>query len=175
MIRKLEHLGAKKCATSKETKERAFSEFESVVGHLPGTYKYILDHFVGDIEFDNIVSFRPDVLSPWSTEDGTDSIEIMYGLVSKYGLSLQEVYDTYKERIPTNWIPIGAVPGGNQILMFLGDDRESFVGFWDHESEESSDEAITKVTNGLKQFVERLFVDNSKYDNPKVVDIKLDF
>lgn len=175
MIRKLKELGAKKCATPKDAKETAFSEFENVVGHLPETYKYILDHFVGDIEFDDIVLFHPDVLSPWSSEDGTESVEILYGLVSKYGMSLLEIYDTYKDRIPTNWIPIGAAPGGNQICMYVGGGRESSIGFWDHESEGSSIEGVTKISNGLEQFIERLFVDSSENYSPNVVDIKLDF
>ncbi len=138
-------------------------------------------HFGGDIEFHSSIKFQADEPSPWAAEDRTDSLEILYGLESKYGLSILQMFETYKGRIPADWIPIGEAPGGNQICLRIHpSDGSQSVEFWDHESEVGpglppSGDGLTKITNSLQDFVNRLMPEDLLENTPHAVKVDLQF
>lgn len=113
---KLARLGAALAAIPEAQKAQQLAHLEAQTGPLPDYYKKLLLHFGGDIEFSTLAAFRPDVPSPWTSSDGTDSLEMLYGLTSKYRLTARETFDTYRDRIKTGWIPIGAAPGGESNM-----------------------------------------------------------
>lgn len=119
MLDKLARLGATPTAIPEAQKAQQLARLEAATGPLPDYYRKLLLHFGGDIEFSTLVAFRPDVPSPWTSRDGTDSLEMLYGLTSKYHLTAREMFDTYRDRIRTGWIPIGAAPGGIKYASTL--------------------------------------------------------
>jgi len=181
MLDKLTQLGATPIDLPRRTKARLLADLEAEVGPLPDDYRNLLLHFGGDIEFNSFIKFRTDEPSPWAAEDGTDSLEILYGLESKYGLSMLQMVETYKGRIPADWIPIGEAPGGNQICLRVHSSGGSqSVEFWDHESEVGpglppSGDGLTKITSSLQDFVNRLTPEDPPENAPRAVKIDLQF
>lgn len=57
----------------------------------------------------------------------------MFGIGSEDDLISQ--FETYKNRIPNNCIPIGRDAGGNLVCLNLSKDKYGNVYFWDHEEE----------------------------------------
>lgn len=93
--------------------------------------------------------------------DGIDSLEILYGLSSKYGSTTPERFETYKGRIPADWIPIGEAPGGNQVCLSIHPSGARSVEFRDQESEVGPGlpprgTGLTKTTDTLQAFVSQL-------------------
>ncbi|OXJ32039.1 hypothetical protein CFB82_21560 [Burkholderia sp. HI2714] len=181
MLDKLTQLGAAPIDLPLKTKTHLLADLEAQVGPLPDDYRNLLHHFGGDIEFTSFIKFRTDEPSPWAAEDGTDALEILYGLVSKYGLSMLQMFETYKGRIPAGWIPIGEAPGGNQICLRIdtSDDSQS-VGFWDHESEVGpglmpSGSGLTKIAGSIGDFVSRLTREGPPENTRRAVKVDLQF
>lgn len=180
MLDKLSRLGATPANVSAEVTAARLKSFETVTGVLPEDYANLLLHFGGDIEFSAIVAFRPDVPSPWTSGDGRDTLEMLYGLGSKYGLSVLEMYKRYSTRIPTGWIPIGAAPGGNQICLYIRDQASARVSFWDHESEVApglspGSDGLTSIAVSLQDFVDRLTPERPSTNVPNDVKVDLRF
>ncbi|WP_082741946.1 SMI1/KNR4 family protein [Burkholderia sp. MSMB1072] len=180
MLDKLSQLGATPIDAPENRKAQLLATVESEVGPLPDDYRKMLLYFGGDIEFKSFIKFRSDEPSPWAAKDGTDSVEMLYGLSSKYGSSILEMFDTYKGRIPADWIPIGEAPGGNQVCLKVrpsGGDQS--IGFWDHESEVGpglppSSDGLTIITNSLQDFINRLTPEDPP-DAPRAVKVDLQF
>ncbi|NTY35912.1 SMI1/KNR4 family protein [Burkholderia diffusa] len=181
MMDKLSQLGATPIDQPLKAKMQMLVDLEAEVGRLPDDYRNLLMHFGGDIEFHSSIKFHADEPSPWAAEDRTDSLEILYGLKSKYGLSMLRMVATYKGRIPVGWIPIGEAPGGNQICLMIHPSGSSqSVEFWDHESEVGpglppSGDGLTKVASSLQDFVNRLTPENPPENSPRAVKIDLRF
>lgn len=181
MMDKLSQLGATPIDLLSETKMQMLAALEAKVGRLSNDYRNLLLHFGGDIEFSSLIKFRTDEPSPWAAEDGTDSLEILYGLKSKYGSSILQMFETYKGRIPEDWIPIGEAPGGNQICLRIHPSGGTqSVEFWDHESEVGpglppSSDGLTKITNSLRDFVNRLTPEDQSENIPRAVKVDLQF
>lgn len=119
MLFKLEALGAKPGSLSRKERDALLNKVESRFFPLPQRYRELLQHFGGDIEFDSLVEFRPDARSPWTSGNGTDAIELLYGLQSRHGLSVIEMFDRYAGRVPREWFPIGAAPGCRVTLRWI--------------------------------------------------------
>lgn len=180
MLDKLARLGASPISIPEVQKADQLASLEAQVGSLPDDYRKLLLYFGGDIEFNALIVFRPDVPSPWASSDGMDALEMLYGLASKYRLSALEMYETYRDRIPARWMPIGAAPGGNQICLYIGDSTEQPVGFWDHESEvgpdmPSSSYGMTAIAGSLREFIDRLRPEEPPKDVPDNVKVDLHF
>lgn len=180
MLAKLEQLGAKSIRLGISEKNRLIQQIESTVGALPQAYKDVLLHFGGDIEFDAMIAFSADIPSPWASPDKTDSLEMLYGLTSKYGTSVIDVFDTYKGRIPAGWFAIGAAPGGNQICIHIGGTADGSIAFWDHESEVGPDmpkrsDGITLIAPNLEEFIARLIRESPSGDVSNDVKVDLRF
>ncbi|WP_175830539.1 SMI1/KNR4 family protein [Burkholderia cepacia] len=180
MLDKLSQLGATPNKLSSETKMRLLASVEAEVGPLPDDYRNLLLHFGGDIEFNSLIKFRSDEPSPWVAQDGTDSLELLYGLSSKYGSTILERVETYKGRIPADWIPIGEAPGGNQVCLRIHPSGVRSVEFWDHESEVGPGlpprgTGLTKITDTLQEFVSRLTPEDPPANAPRAVKVDLQF
>ena len=117
MLDKLTQLGAEQMVVPEERKAQLLTALEVELGPLPDDYRKLLLHFGADIEFNSFIKFHSDEPSPWAADDGTESLEVLYGLSSKYGATMLEMFETYKGRIPADWIPIGEAPGGNQVCL----------------------------------------------------------
>jgi hypothetical protein len=90
------------------------------------------------------------------------------------------MFETYRGKIPDDWIPIGASSGGNQICLNVGDSREKqFVGFWDHECELTPDSrhrgGITIIASSFANFISRLLSDRQNQDVRDDVKVDLRF
>ena len=181
MMDKLSQLGATPIDLLSETKTQMLAVLEAKVGRLSSDYRNLLLHFGGDIKFSSLIKFRSDEPSPWAAEGGTDSLEILYGLKSKYGSSILRMFETYKERIPEDWIPIGEAPGGNQIYPRIHPSNGTqSVEFWDHESEvgsglPQSGDGLTKITSSLWDFVIRLIREGPPENAPRAVKLDCQF
>ncbi|KFL54101.1 hypothetical protein JM78_11380 [Burkholderia pyrrocinia] len=181
MMDKLSQLGATPIDLLSKTKMQILAALEVKVGRLQDDYRNLLLHFGGDIEFSSLIKFRADESSLWAAEDGTESLEILYGLKSKYGSSILQMFETYKGRIPEDWIPIGEAPGGNQICLRIHpSDGFQSVEFWNHDSEVGpglppSGDGLTKIANSLRDFVNRLTPEDPPENIPRAVEVDLQF
>jgi hypothetical protein len=115
--------------------EFGVSELESKVGApLDTTHVELLKRYRGAaIGFDEDVVYRPEVPSPWARADGTQSLEVLFGLVGEAGLLAQ--VRRFEGRIPRGTVPVGEAPGGNLILIALTGRYKGSVYLWDHENE----------------------------------------
>ena len=72
------------------------------------------------------------------------------------GTRLAELWEMYRDRIPTNTISIANDCGGNLFLLKVED---ASIWFWDHEGEledEHDFSNMEKVANNFNEFVEML-------------------
>lgn len=180
MLDKLTQLGAEPIDVPAERKAQLLAVVEAELGPLPDDYRKLLLHFGGDIEFKSFVKFRSDEPSPWAADDGTDSLEMLYGLSSKYSSTMLEMFETYEGRIPADWIPIGEAPGGNQVCLKIRPSGSQSVGFWDHESEVGpglppSNDGMTMITDSLRDFIDRLTKEDPPDNGPRAVKVDLQF
>jgi hypothetical protein len=68
--------------------------------------------------------------SPWSDEQGTDTLESLYGLAeSGKEYTVFEMADTYWNDFRDQWLPIGASSGDNQICLCLKEVCRERFGF----------------------------------------------
>ena len=138
---------------STEIKERFDLEFvERALGsRLPDGLRILLLKFVDPIIFDADVSFRPAERSRWEDTNGLLSLEILYGLTDD-DWSLIKMNDTYRGRIPSEFIAIGDAGGGNQICLDTATGR---VLFWDHEARSGG---LSTIAESFDEFSSALFI-----------------
>ncbi|HEM7134794.1 SMI1/KNR4 family protein [Providencia hangzhouensis] len=72
-------------------------------------------------------------------------------------------YKVYKDRIPSEYLPIAYDVGGNLILIKLGNNDDAKVFFWDHELEvdesvEPTLENIYPLADSINDFLSSLFL-----------------
>ena len=101
----------------------------------------------------------------WSNNpyEAMDSmIHCLYGINEEPWMNLRRYIRFYKKRIPSNMIPVGRDPGGNQICLgIIGPDRGK-VFFWFHEDEVEEGEIpdyrnVDYVADDFKTFLESLY------------------
>ncbi|OJV94841.1 MAG: hypothetical protein BGO39_34035 [Chloroflexi bacterium 54-19] len=117
-------LESKKFGPASESDVR---EFESLIkSRLPEDYRaFLLAHNGGEPD--------PEVFFI-NESQGDDILAKFYGLYKepKYS-SLAWCFETYRGRMPSNIIPIGTDPGGNQVCLSIGGSDYGAIYFWDHE------------------------------------------
>jgi len=71
-------------------------------------------------------------------------------------------FEVYRQRIPTEFIPIGSDPGGN-LICIGGENRES-IYFWFHEAETDPPTMnnMYLISNTLKEFLDSLEPDEGE-------------
>jgi len=134
-------------------------------GALPDAYLAMLRDYRGPIVFDRSVSYRPVQNSPFDRSDGTQGLEVLYGLGDGRD-SVIAAQATYGGRVPASTLPIGAAPGGNQICLVLTGPRTGAVFFWNHDDERQitgEDEHdfgnMYLIANSLPDFIQSLEAD----------------
>jgi cell wall assembly regulator SMI1 len=115
--------------------EAVIQQFERQLGKdLPSEYRaFLLTHNGGrprPAEF----PMTGDTLNPSGT------IHWFFGINNSRHYDLRRNYRVYQDRIPTNFLPIAADPGGNLICLAVAGEDRGTVYFWDHDYEALEDE-----------------------------------
>lgn len=120
---------------------------------LPVQYRSHLIRFNGDRPTKNIFNIE---------KKGESVLNRLFSLVSKrMEETLPYQINQYRNRIPSEMIPIGNDPGGNLILLALRGPKRGTIFFWEHdfESEEDSQsnyDNITEISNNFSDFMQAL-------------------
>lgn len=180
---KLSRLGAKSVGTSQEDTKAKLQRFEISVGAaLPKAYADLLIQYGTPVVFERDVRFRPVEKSPWDRKDGTQSLELLYGLNGdKQDLARQ--HEVYTRRMPEGIIPIGEAPGGNIIGLGIRRPATGKVYFWDHENERPITGVMKNdfgnmhlIAPSFEEFMESLYAvkDDSEEKSDGIADVWLD-
>jgi len=112
--------------------EADIADFERYLGcPLPRDYrKFLLNHNGGTPEPDGFS------LVYWGGKSEDDQVSF-YGLGPsvREGHNLRWTQECFKGRIPSELLPIGDDPGGNQLCLCIHGKQSGSVHFWDHELE----------------------------------------
>ncbi len=73
------------------------------------------------------------------------NIKYFYGTSNKEYCDLICTYEVYKDRIPSNCVPIATDDFGNQFCISLRTDTYEKIYFWDHET---MDKVASKMKHG---------------------------
>lgn len=181
MLKKLERFGAKPTSSLSDELIKSLNTLEASKGPIPESYRTYLLHFGVSFLFNVNVVFKALQPSPWSDEQGINTLESLYGLAeSGNEYTVFEMADTYRNDFRDQWLPIGASSGDNQICLCLKGGMSGEIWFWDHESDPIfSDSAVisglTKIANSFDEFVDMLAVQDDKIDASGVIKVDLDF
>ena len=181
MLKKLELFGAKPTSLPSDELIKSFNKLEASMGPIPESYRAYLLHFGVSVLFEVNVVFKALQPSPWSDEQGNDTLESLYGLaVSGKEYTVFEMADTYRNDFHDQWLPIGASSADNQICLCLKGSKSGEIWFWDHESDPIFNDSavisgLTKIANSFDEFVDMLTVQDDKIDASGVIKIDLDF
>ncbi|ENY3727017.1 TPA: SMI1/KNR4 family protein [Enterobacter kobei] len=181
MLKKLERFGAKPTPLPLDELKKSLKKLETSIGTIPGSYRTCLLHFGVSVLFDVNVVFKALQPSPWSDEQGNDTLESLYGLAeSGKEYTVFEMADTYWNDFRDQWLPIGASSGDNQICLCLKGGMSGEIWFWDHESDPIFNDSavisgLTKIANSFDEFVDMLTVQDDKIDASGVINVDLDF
>lgn len=117
---------------------------EAISRSFPADYINFLINFGGSA-FEGYVDFC--FLDKYS-HDERGLLSVFFGVRPGDGYDLMRNYETYRERIPPNFLPIADDPGGNLICLSIDGDDKGSVYFWDHNEEEiPSDGEVAGYSN----------------------------
>lgn len=174
----VEHLAPRPLAQRVRDPVKELERIESLHGvSLPSEYRTFLMETGAPITFDTTVVYRPKEKSPWDDEDGTQSVEVLYGL-GKGDYSLSTLWKRYADQIDEQALPIAGAPGGNQICLIVDGAKRSRVYFWDHEGDVDPEEELANmylIAKSFGAFMALLEVEEKKEVNLEGVVAKLDF
>ncbi|WP_040214222.1 SMI1/KNR4 family protein [Clostridium polynesiense] len=100
---------------------------------LPVEYKLFVLKYGNSYTKDNIY-YTAIEKSPWTPEDGFDSLGFFYGLENDRK-DLRKMIEAYLGRIPDNLIPIADCDGGNELCIGVMGHSKGKVYFWNHENQ----------------------------------------
>lgn len=181
MLKKIERFGAKSTSLPSDELIRSLNTLEASIGPIPESYRAYLLHFGVSVLFDVNVVFKALQPSPWSDEQGNDTLESLYGLAeSGKEYTVFEMAATYRNDFRDQWLPIGSSSGDNQICLCLKGNMSGEIWFWDHESDQIFNDSkvisgLTKIANSFDEFVGMLNVQDDKIDVSGVIKVDLDF
>lgn len=181
LLKKLERFGAKSTPLPLDELKKSLNTLETSIGPIPESYRAYLLHFGVSVLFEVNVVFKALQPSPWSDEQGNDTLESLYGLAeSGKEYTVLEMADTYRNDFHDQWLPIGASSADNQICLCLKGGMSGEIWFWDHESEpifkaSAVISGLTKIANSFDEFVDMLAVQDDKIDVSGVIKVDLDF
>ncbi|MGL4231778.1 MAG: SMI1/KNR4 family protein [Casimicrobium sp.] len=120
--------------------DKAIDVFEQQLGvTLPETYRAKLA---------SLTATRPSPAVFDIPNQGFSSVDYFFPLLSKDKTeTLQHKLRLYKNRIPSDYLPIARDPGGNLVLLCLKGNARGSVFFWDHELESDEEDAETYREN----------------------------
>lgn len=129
--------------------------FESFLEiNLPKSYKSFLKSSNGGYPELNCFNFFG--------EDSGSSIHYFYGINADPDYDIVKDLKVYKDRVPSDCLPIAYDEGGNLICLILkGSEREK-IYFWDHEFEKGDGEEpdfsnMTLIANNFDEFINSLY------------------
>lgn len=181
LLNKLERFGAKSTPLPLDKLKKSLNTLETSIGPIPENYRAYLLHFGVSVLFDVNIVFKALQPSPWSDEQGNDTLESLYGLAeSGKEYTVFEMADTYRNDFRDQWLPIGASSGDNQICLCLKGGMSGEIWFWDHESDPIFNDSVVtsglmKIANSFDEFVDMLTAQDDKIDASGVVKVDLDF
>ncbi|GEM_PF-840965 len=100
---------------------------------LPLEYKLFVLKYGNSYIKDNIF-YKAIEKSPWTPEDGFDSLGFFYGLEND-SKDLRKMIEAYLGRISDNLIPIADCDGGNELCIGVKGNSKGKVYFWNHENQ----------------------------------------
>lgn len=160
----LKNLGAR-ALKDDSIEQCSYEQVRSELGiRLPDDYVSLLNNYNGSIVFDNGAMFKPKQKTPIDSENGFQSLEILYGLSGKDNLIKKNVM--YKDQIPAGFVIIGESIGGSQVCM---SSAGGGIYFWFHESE-TDDGSLFVVSDSLNSFINSLIIDDMQGQNKREVD-----
>lgn len=80
LLNKLERFGAKSTPLPLDELKKSLNTLETSIGLIPESYRAYLLHFGASILFNINIVFKVLQPSPWSDEQGNDTLESLYGL-----------------------------------------------------------------------------------------------
>ncbi|MCF8582489.1 SMI1/KNR4 family protein [Enterobacter ludwigii] len=180
MLKKLEHFGAKSTLLPLDELKKVLNTLEASIGPIPENYRTYLLHFGVSVLFDVNIVFKALQPSPWSDEQGTDTLESLYSLAeSGKEHTVLEMADTHRNDFHDQWLPIGASFVDNQICLCLKGGMSGEIWFWDHESDPifTDSAVISGLTkkNSFDEFVDMLTVQEDKINASGVIKVDLHF
>ncbi|MBO1580121.1 hypothetical protein J4P91_10815 [Bacillus sp. XF8] len=98
---------------------------------LSAEYKVLLSEYSKYVLKDNFY-FRVPEKWPWISEDGYEEVEIFYGLNSSE-IDLRVKIEQYDILITWGMIPIGNLPGENQLCLGIKGEGKDKIFIWDYE------------------------------------------
>lgn len=144
--------------------ESIVEEFERLIGsRLPEDYRrFLLETNGGPPSSGNrrfAIADNPDFI-PEFDEATVDHFHQLVG-VSRPSLSLRQVFEITRGRIPAGTVPIATDDMGNLFLLGIVDPLRDTVFFWDHEAEgfERADDPfhnVGQLTDSFETFINAL-------------------
>ncbi|TSJ88010.1 SMI1/KNR4 family protein [Gilliamella apicola] len=131
------------------------SNFEKIIkGSLPNDYKDFLMKYNGGQPQPNSFRF-------FSDRNDESMADYFLSLGREKYSNLLSYYDLYKDRIPSEFIPIAHDPEGNLIIMELKPNSNR-IYFWDHELEADEDETpnmdnVYYINQSFTKFINDLY------------------
>jgi hypothetical protein len=167
----LSKLGVRLIVPSLDNPAAELYELEDTIDvSVPEDYRLMLLEYGASLVFEKDIGFYPIEHTPRDRKDGTQSLEILYGLGSGDD-SLREVFRICRGRLPPDILPIGGLPGGDQLCLSYSGPKAGNLFFWDHEAElqieEDEDPAYSNmylVAESFSDFLQCLFVRDDSND-----------
>lgn len=151
------------------TEEDLNNAEKKIAKKFPNEYRSFLIKHNGGRPQDDLSGFEIE----WNDESADECWSYDFGIVdflnfisfdekNSESVNFFRCYRNYKRRIPKNTIPIGYDPGGNLILIGVGEENQGKIFFWLLEAErQSSDEPeylnVGFVANSFNEFMDSLF------------------
>jgi hypothetical protein len=161
---KLKSLGARELKEP-STEKFDLAKLEVELGiTISGEYASLLEAYNGSIVFDNGAIFRPKQKSPVDSDDGYQSLEMLYGLQGDSNLLKRN--QMYRDQIPSGFVTIGESVGGNQICLSSNNGK---VYFWFHEAK-TEEESLFEIADSIEIFLKSLKKDDGLTQATREID-----
>ena len=145
--------------------KKSIDDVEKILNYkFPNNYRKFLNEIKMSVMFDNGAMYRPLVSSPVDAKDGTQSLEMLYGLDGRY--NLVEMNQMYDSQLPDNYITIGESAGGNLICLGKVDGS---IYFWYHEAL-YEDDMFFKIDESIDRFILNLKKDDKEVSLTGVIE-----
>ncbi|RPF54144.1 SMI1/KNR4 family protein [Aquisalibacillus elongatus] len=153
--------------------EKEFNNFQKELGiNLPKEYIKFLKEYNGGIPELNIVELQNEEVKSFSVTE-------FFGVNNEKINDLKSQYETYKERIPSENIPICRAEGGNIVCLNIDN---GLISFWDHDTEllnenVSSANSLLRVATNFEEFLslmEPYYYNEDDLADYKVEDVWID-
>lgn len=111
--------------------------------------------------------------------DNECSIRYFYGTTAEAYSDIRATYETYKDRIPKNCVPIADSDFGNQICMSLASDTYGQIYFWNHETMDTDEkdgstlqiEDMVLIAKSFEELLEKI-EESPYYEDTKIKDME---